>query len=136
LSGSRRAPLASITSAFQWAPDGPSPTAYLILTHFFQEPVLLSHVSLTEPGGQAIAATGRYGQNISTGYTYLRRTDSNAFISGTWAVSLQGTDMNGNGVTYSGSIEVGQAEPNSPPEASMAGVPVTDSTGACATSCP
>ena len=136
LSGSRRAPLASITSAFQWAPDGPSPTAYLILMHFFQEPVLLLHVSLTEPGGQAITATGRYRQNISTGYTYLRRTDGNAFISGTWAVSLQGIDMNGNGVTYTGSIEVGQAEPNSPPEASMAAVPVTDSTGACATSCP
>ena len=35
LSGSRRAPLASITGAFQWAPDGPPPKAYLILTHFF-----------------------------------------------------------------------------------------------------
>ena len=135
LSGSRRAPLASITGAFQWAPDGPPPKAYLILTHFFQEPVLLSHVSLTEPGGQAITATGSYGQNLSTGYT-LQRTDGNTFISGTWAVSLQSTDMNGNSVTYTGSIEVGQSEPNSLPEASMAGQTITDSTGAIASLSP
>jgi hypothetical protein len=94
--------------------------------------ILLSHVSLTEPGGQAITATGSYGQNLSTGYTYLQRTDGNAFISGTWAVSLQSTDMNGNPVTYTGSIEVGQSEPNSLPEASMAGQTITDSTGAIA----
>jgi hypothetical protein len=132
LSGSRHAPLASITSAFQWAPDGPSPKAYLILTHFFQEPVLLSHVSLTEPGGQAITATGRYGQNLSTGYTYLQRTDGNAFLSGRWAVSLEGTDMSRNPVTYTGSIEVGPSEPTSVPEASMAGQTITDSNGSVA----
>jgi hypothetical protein len=95
-----------------------------------QEPVLLSQISLTEPGGQPITATGGYGQNISTGYTYLRRTDGNAFISGTWTVSLQGTDMNGNPVTYTGSVQVGQSEPNSLPEASMSGQIITDSTGA------
>jgi hypothetical protein len=136
LSGNGHAPRASITSAFQWAPDGPSPKTYLILTHFFQEPVSLSHISLTEPGGQAITATGGYGQNISTGYTYLLRTDGNAFLIGRWHVFIEGNDMNGNPVSYSGSIQVGQPEPNSPPGASMAGVPVTDSTGACATSCP
>lgn len=114
----------------------PTPKAYLILTHFFQEPVLLSHVSLTEPGGQAITATGSYGQNLSTGDTYLQRTDGNAFISGTWAVSLQSTNMNGNSVTYTGSIEVGQSEPNSLPEASMAGQTITDSTGAIASLSP
>jgi hypothetical protein len=136
LSGSQRAPLASITRAFQWAPAGPSTKAYLILTHFFQEPVLVSHVSLTEPGGQAITATGGYGQNLSTGYTYLQRTDGNAFISGTWTVSLQGTDMNGNAATYTGSIQVGQSEPNLLPEASMAGQTITDSTGAIASLSP
>ena len=129
LSGSRHAPLASITRAFQWAPDDPSAT-YLILTHFFLEPVLLSQISLTEPSGQAITATGAYGQNISTGYTYLQRTDGHAFISGTWAVSLQGTDMSGNPVSYTGSVAVGYAKPNSPSEASMAGQIITDSTGA------
>ncbi len=110
-------------------PDGQPPSTYLILTHFFQEPVSLSQISLTEPGGQAITAIGGYGQNISTGYSYLQRTDGHAFISGTWAVSLQGTDMSGNPVSYTRSIQVGQAQPNSPPEASMAGQTITDSTG-------
>lgn len=129
LSGSPAAPAGWITQAFQWAPDDPSPPAHLILMHFFQEPVHLSHVSLTEPGGQAITATGDYGQNISTGYTYLKRTDGNAFLPGAWTVSLQGNDMNGNSVNYTGSIMVGQAEPNSLPGASMAGQTITDSTG-------
>jgi hypothetical protein len=129
LSGSPAAPAGWITQAFQWAPDDPSPPAHLILMHFFQEPVHLSHVSLTEPGGQAITATGEYGQNISTGYTYLKRTDGKAFLSGAWTVSLQGNDMNGNSVNYTGSIVVGQAEPNSLPGASMAGQTITDSTG-------
>jgi hypothetical protein len=132
LSGSPAAPAGWITQAFQWAPDEPSPTDHLILMHFFQEPVHLSHISLTEPGGQAITATGDYGQNISTGYTYLKRADGNAFLSGTWTISLQGTDMNGNSVNYTGSIVVGQAEPNSIPGASMAGQIITDSTGAVA----
>ena len=136
LSGSRHAPLASITSSFQWAPEGTSPKAYLILTHFFQEPVLILHVSLTEPGGQAITATGAYGQNLSAGYTYLRRTDGNAFISGRWGVSLQGTDMNGNAVSYTGFIQVGHSEPTSLSEVSMAGQTITDSTGAVASLSP
>ena len=136
LSGSPHAPLASVTSAFQWAPEsGTAAPTYLILTHFFQEPISIIHISLTEPGGQT-TANGRYGQNINTGYTYLKRTDGNAFVSGNWGVSIEGNDMSGNPVSYTGSIQVGQAQPNSPPEASMAGVPVTDSTGACATSCP
>jgi hypothetical protein len=87
---------------------------------------------LTEPGGQAITVTGDYGQNISTGYTYFKRTDGNAFLSGAWTVSLQGNDMHGNSVNYTGSIMVGQAEPNSLPGASMAGEIITDSTGAVA----
>jgi hypothetical protein len=132
LSGSPAAPAGWITQAFQWAPDDLSPPAHLILMHFFQEPIHLSHISLTEPGGQAITATGDYGQNISTGYTYLKRTDGNAFLSGAWTVSLQGNDMNGNSVNYTGSIMVGQAEPNSLPGASMAGQLITDSTGAVA----
>jgi hypothetical protein len=136
LSGNRGAPLGSVTSAFQWAPGNPSTSVYLVLTHFFQDPISISHISLTEPGGQAITATGGYGQNISTGYTYLKRTDGNSFLAGTWSVAIQGNDMQGNPVSYTGSIQVGQAEPNSPEQASMAGVAVTDSTGACATSCP
>jgi hypothetical protein len=130
LSRSAHAPLASITRAFQWAPNGSSPATYLVLTHFFHEPVSLSKIALTEPDGQKITATGGYGQNISTGYSYLVRTDGHAFISGTWAVSLDGTDMSGNAVSYMGSVEVGHAQPNSPSELSMAGQQITDSRGA------
>src|SRR4029077_13471075 len=130
LSGTPDAPAGWITQAFQCAPAVPSPTAHCILMHFFQEPVHLSHVSLTEPGGQMLTATGNYDQNIGNGYSYLSRTDGNAFLPGTWSVSLQGTDTNGKAVSYTGSIQVGQAEPNSLPGASMSGQLITDSTGA------
>jgi len=100
--------------------------------HFFQKPVHLSHVSLTEPGGQTITATGNYGQNIGNGYSYLSRTDGKSFLSGTWRVSLEGTDLSDKSVSYTGSIQVGQPEPNSLPAASMAGQIITDSTGAVA----
>jgi hypothetical protein len=132
LSGSPDAPSGWITQAFQWAPDVSSPTAHLILTHFFQEPIHLSHISLTEPGGQAITATGGYDQNIGNGYSYLSRTDGKAFLPGTWTVSLQGTDIGGKSVSYTGSFQVGQAEPNSLPPASMSGQLITDSAGAVA----
>jgi hypothetical protein len=130
LSSSPNAPAGWITQGFQWAPDDRSQTAHLVLIHFFQEPVHLLQVSLTQPGGQTITATGNYNQNISTGYSYLSRTDGNAFLPGTWTVSLQGKDMDGNSVSYTGSVQVGQSEPNSLPGASMSGQIITDSTGA------
>ena len=112
LSRSRHAPLASITRAFQWAPDSP-PGVYLILTHFFHDPVLLESVALTEPGGaNRVTATAAYGQHISTGYSYLTRTDGNAFLSGTWAVTLEGRDVSGNPITYTGAVVVGAPQPN------------------------
>ena len=61
--------------------------------HFFQEPVHLSHVSLTEPGGQMVTAIGNYGQNIGNGYSYLSRTDGKAFLPGTWRISLEERDL-------------------------------------------
>jgi len=132
LSGGRHAPLASITRAFQWVRDSNPSATYLILMHFFQEPMLLSEIVLTEPGGNNITATGAYGQAISTGYSYLVRKDGHAFLSGTWTVSLEGTDVSGNPVTYTGTVEVGTAQPNAPAEVSMAGQEITDSTGAIA----
>ena len=136
LAASQDAPPGWITEVFQWAPNDPSPTTYLILMHFFEEPVHLLHISLTQPGGPTITATGNYDQNISSGYSYLTRTDGNAFLSGTWAASLQGKDMDGNSVSYTGSIQVGQAEPNSLPGASMSGQVITDSTGSIASLSP
>jgi hypothetical protein len=82
LSGSVHAPLASITRAFQWAPDGSPQATYLILTHFFHDPVFLTSVELTEPGAQDVTVTAAYGQYISTGYSYLTRYDGNDFLPG------------------------------------------------------
>ena len=136
LSRNAHAPQAWITSAFQWAPDG-QPGVYLILTHFFHDPVVLDGVSLTEPGGaNAVTATAVYGQHISTGYSYLKRTDGNAFLSGTWAVSLEGSDVNGDPVAYAGTVVVGEPQPNMPTGASMAGQNITGSTGDPATLSP
>jgi hypothetical protein len=119
LSSSIGAPLASITRAFQWEPNDQQ--TFLILTHFFHDPVMLGKVVLTEPGAKGVTATADYGQYISTGYSYLTRTDGNAFRSGAWAVTLEGTDVSGNPVTYRGTVMVGVPQPNDTlPAASMA----------------
>jgi hypothetical protein len=108
------APLASITRAFQWAPDSQQ-VVHLIMTHFFHNPVLLGSVALTEPGGaNRVTATAAYGQYISTGYSYLTRTDGNAFRSGTWAVTLEGRDVSGNQITYTGAVVVGAPQLSGP----------------------
>jgi hypothetical protein len=133
LSHSVHAPLASITRAFQWAPESSPQATYLILTHFFHDPVLLENVALTEPGARGVTATAVYGQYISTGYSYLTRTDGNAFRSGTWAVTLEGRDVSGNQVTYTGAVVLGAPQPNMRTGASMAGQTITGSTGADAT---
>ncbi len=132
LSRSVHAPRASITRAFQWAPDPPQ-GVYLILTHFFHDPVFLDSVELTEPGAKGVTATATYQHYISTGYSYLTRTDGKAFLSGTWAVTLEGTDVGGNPITYTGLVVIGGPRPNMPAGASMAGQTITGSTGADAT---
>jgi hypothetical protein len=102
--------------------------------HFFQDPVLLSTITLTEPSGGKIAATGAYGQYISTGYSYLTRTDGRAFLSGSWTVSLEGTDVNRKKVAYTATVPVASPQPRTPTPrgASMAGQTITDSTGSVA----
>jgi hypothetical protein len=109
----------------------------LILTHSFNDPVLLESVALTEPGGaNRSTATAAYGQYISTGSSYLTRKDGKAFLSGTWAVTLEGRDVSGNPITYTGAVVVGAPQPNTPTGASMAGQTITGSTGAVATLSP
>ncbi|HEV3112143.1 MAG TPA: C1 family peptidase [Candidatus Binataceae bacterium] len=131
LKGSKHPAVASITRAFQWAPDG-QPGVYLVLTHFFHDLMFLNSVALTEPGPGHTTATAEYKQYISTGYSYLKRTDSNAFLAGTYAVTLGGHDVAGNPVTYTGSVEVGTPHPDMPPGKSMAGQIITGSTGVAA----
>jgi hypothetical protein len=135
LDRSAHAPMASITRAFQWAPSN-LPGVYLILTHFFHDPVFLKSVALTEPGPGHTTATAGYGQYISTGYSYLTRNDSKAFLAGTYTLTLKGHDLSGNPITYTGAVDVGPPQPNMPAGASMAGQIITDSTGAMATLSP
>ena len=107
-----------------------------ILTHVFLEPVLLDSVVLTEPGSAPITATAVYGQYISSGYSYLKRTDANAFLAGTYKLTLNGHDLQGQAVTYTGSVKIGGALPAALPGKSMAGQSITGSTGAPATLSP
>lgn len=131
LSGARHAPRASISRAFQWAPDD-SQAAYFILTHFSHDPVFLESIELKEPGANAVTAKASFGHYISTGYSYLTRTDGKAFLSGAWTVVLEGRDLSENPITYTGTIVVGAPQPNMLTGASMAGQIITGSTGAVA----
>ena len=62
-----------------------------------------------------------YKQFIRNGYTYLLRFDSNEFQPGNWADTLQGETVDHNPIAYSGTISVGDAQPNTPSPAPMSG---------------
>src|SRR5262245_44697630 len=135
LSSSGRAPLASIIRAFQWS-SGASAAVHLILRHSFHDPVRLESIALTEPGAQGVTASAAYGQFISTGYSYLSRSDGKAFLSGVWAVVLAARDPSGNPIRYTAAVVVGTPEPDGPTGTSMAGQTITGSTGARASLSP
>jgi hypothetical protein len=101
------APTASITRAFQFA-EGAGPT-YLVLLHHFAEPVLLKSIVLLEPGGTTVVAT--LNQFVQSGYTHVRRTDGEAFMTGNWNVTLVGEDAAGASVTYTGTVALGPSSP-------------------------
>jgi len=124
-----KAPAASITRAFQWAPAGSS-DVFLIFLHQFTDPVQITNLGITEPlPGKETAAAG-YGQFISTGYTYLQRGDGKEFLAGNYNLKFQATLLDGTTVTYSGLIAVGDALPTTPPASSMASAgPIFDTTG-------
>jgi len=113
------APVGSIERAFQWAPS--TDAAYLVLMHHFADAVRITGVTVKEPAPGADIATGKYGQYISSGYTYLRRTDGKQFLAGTYQVSIAATTLEGAAVSYTASVAVGHAEPAAPAAASMSG---------------
>ncbi len=90
---------------------------------------MLQSVSLTQPGG-AVTAAATYGQYISSGYSYLKRADGSAFLSGLYTVSLKGADLDKNQVSYTGKVWIGGSRPLVLAGKSMKGVAVTGSTGA------
>ena len=83
------APVASIERAFQWAPGDGSPATYLIFIHHLADAVKIVSVSVKEPAPGTETATGQYGQFLSKGYTYLKRTDGREFLPGTYQVKMQ-----------------------------------------------
>ena len=122
-----QAPAAYIARSYQWAPDDEN--VYLILWHEFASPISLTSVALTEPGADGQTATGVYDANISTGYTYLKRSDGKQFLSGNYGVKLQATTLTGQTVNYTGTISVGVSQPFNPTAAAMA-EPMWDTTNA------
>ena len=113
------APVASITRAYQWAPASGG-AVYLILLFHAAEPVRITTLAVKEPPPGIETATGQYGQYISSGYTYLKRTDGNEFLTGIYQIKFQAQLVDGSPVTYTATVAVGNAQPTTPAAASMA----------------
>lgn len=113
------APVASIERAYQWTPTGGTAT-WLILIHHAADPIQILTVTLQEPAPGKVAATGKLGQFLSSGYTYLRRTDGSAFLPGNYPVTVTAQTLAGANVTYTGVVTVGTPLPVTPAGASMA----------------
>lgn len=128
--GDPMAPVASITRAFQWAPAD-SNDVYLIFLHHFADPVQIIHLSITEPAPGTTSASAGYGQFISSGYTYLVRSDGKEFLPGDYGLKVETQLADGTVVTYRGIIPVGDALPTTPPSAGMAAskAPIFDTVG-------
>ena len=119
-----RAPVGSIARAYQWAPEAGGPV-WLILIHHLAEPVRITGVALKEPAPGTALAVGKYGQFLSKGYTYLRRTDGKAFLPGSYQLTVQAQTLDGLAVAYTGSVAIGPPLPASPAPASMAATAAT-----------
>lgn len=112
------APAAAVKRAFQWSPSG-STDSFLIFTIHLASPVRITAVSIREPLPGAAVAVGGYGQYISNGYTYFKRADGREFLPGRYDVKYQVQLLDGTPVTYTASVQVGAAAPNTMPAASL-----------------
>lgn len=129
--------IASVAGSYQWRPGGDDKSVYLIVRLAFSAPVMLNEVLLTEPGGSAYQVRAVYGQSISAGYVYLKRTDGKSFLSGRYSLKLKTTPLSGPAVNYTGDVKVKKAKklkktPKMEP-ASMRGAVITGPTGATVT---
>ena len=113
------APAAAVKRAFQWSPAG-STESFLIFTIHLASPVRITAVSIREPLPGVAVAVGGYGQYISNGYTYFKRTDGREFLPGRYDVRYQAQLLDGTPVTYTVAVQVGAAAPNTLPAASLA----------------
>jgi hypothetical protein len=74
---------------FQWAPSDAD--VFLVVIHHFDGPVTLTSVAFTEPDVTAPGKTATATLTTATRdfYTYIQRTDGNAFVQGTYSVTMQ-----------------------------------------------
>ena len=96
-------------------PGPPSPT-----------PCASPGVALKEPATRVPRSpSAKYGQFLSQGVTYLRRTDGKAFLPGSYQLTVHAQTLDGLAVTYAGSVAIGPPLPASPAPASMAATAAT-----------
>lgn len=129
------APIASVVRSYQWTPRSDDKSVYLIVRLAFADPLLLNEVRLKEPGSTPFEVTAVYGQSISAGYVYLKRSDGKAFLTGSYKLILKATTRAGAEVTYTGFVKVKKMKKaKSWSGATMQGAVITGPTGAVVTS--
>jgi hypothetical protein len=112
------APVAAVKRAFQWSPSG-SKESFLIFTVHLADPVRITAVTVREPQPGGATAVGGYGQYISNGYTYFKRTDGREFLPGYYDLKYQVQLLDGTPATYTAIVQIGTAAPNPLPAASL-----------------
>lgn len=125
---------ATVARSYQWTPRTDDKSVYLIVRLAFSGPVKLNEVWLSQPGSTPLVVKAKYGQYLTTGYVYLKRSDGKSFVSGRYNLTLKTGEEGGTSVTYTGKVRVkklrkaGDLKP-----ATMQGVDVKGPTGAAVT---
>jgi len=124
---------ATVVRSYQWTPKTDDTSVYLIVDLAFAGPLKLNEVWLQEPGS-SYEVRAVYGQHISAGYAYLKRSDGKSFLAGEYKLTLKTTPLVGSAVTYTGKIKVKKLKKSgdiSP--ATMQGATILGPTGAVVT---
>lgn len=111
-------PIAAVKRAFQWSPAS-TPEAWLIFLVHVADPVRITAVTIREPQPGSAVAVGQYGQYLSNGYVYFKRTDGKEFLPGNYQLKLQVQRLDGTPLAYTATVAVGKAAPNTLAAASM-----------------
>jgi len=96
---------ASLGSAYQVTAGN---TCILVFNHWFPQPLLRQSVTVTDPQGNV--AVNPLEFPLRNGYTHVRRTDGQSFLSGTYRVNLATSGGN-----YTGNVTVGNVSPGFAP---------------------
>ncbi len=102
-----KAPAASITRAFQWAPD--EKRTVFVLVHHFADAILIHSITLTSPAGKSMSSP--VNQFLQSGYTHFQRHDGKGFAPGAWKVRIAGEDVAGAQVNYTGTVKIDKTAP-------------------------